>query len=139
MKMTRDKRRNGRRRKRTIERQRARLKSARSGTRTARHLTPTTRDLLPPPSTSPPSSQLSNIPASWLRRCNIPNLIPRLETQKLLTPLNYLLRPPPHKTFHSSYAYTMVVSSTSHRICLTPKKYRKIFVQKKKEIKEKEK
>jgi hypothetical protein len=74
-----------------------------------------------------------------LRRCNIPNLIPRLETQKLLTPLNYLLRPPPHKTFHSSYAYTMVVSSTSHRICLTPKKYRKIFVQKKKEIKEKEK
>jgi hypothetical protein len=57
MKMTRDKRRNGRRRrKRTIRRQRVRLTSVRSGTRTARHSTPTMRDLLPPPSTSPPSS-----------------------------------------------------------------------------------
>jgi hypothetical protein len=57
MEMTREKRRNGiRRRKRTIGRQRARLTSARSGTRTARHPTPTMRDLLPPPSTSPLSS-----------------------------------------------------------------------------------
>jgi hypothetical protein len=69
MKMTRDKRRNGRRRrKRTIRRQRVRLTSVRSGTRTARHPTPTMRDLLPPPSTSPPSSRTSNIPSSWLRR-----------------------------------------------------------------------
>jgi hypothetical protein len=54
--------------------------------------------------------------------CSIPILTPRLETLKLLNPPNYLLSPPPYKTSHSSYAYTMVVSSTSHRIFLTPKK-----------------
>jgi hypothetical protein len=57
MKMTRDKKRNGRkRRKGTIGRQRVRLTLARSGTWTAIHPTPTMRDMLPPPSTSPPSS-----------------------------------------------------------------------------------
>jgi hypothetical protein len=68
MKMTRDKKREGRRRRRrTIGRQRARLTSARSGTQTARHPTPTMRGLLLLPSTSPPSSPTSDILASCLR------------------------------------------------------------------------
>jgi hypothetical protein len=67
--MTRDKKTNGRRRrKRTTGRQRSRLTLARGGTWTALHPTPTMRDLLPLPSTSPPSSQTSDILASWLRR-----------------------------------------------------------------------
>jgi hypothetical protein len=69
MKITRDKNKYGRRRrKRTTGRQRARLTLVRSGTRTALHLTLTMSDLLPPPSTSPPSSPMSDILASWLRR-----------------------------------------------------------------------
>jgi hypothetical protein len=69
IKMTGDKKRNGRRRrKRTTGRQRVRLTLARSGTRTALHPTPTMRDLLPLPSTSPPSSPTSDILASWPRR-----------------------------------------------------------------------
>jgi hypothetical protein len=67
-KMTRDKKRNGRRRKRTTRRQRARLTLVRSGTQIALHPTPMMRDLLPPPSTSPPSSPMSDILASWLSR-----------------------------------------------------------------------
>jgi hypothetical protein len=67
--MTRDKKRNGRsRRKRTTGMQRARLTLARSGTRNALHPTLMMRDLLPPPSTSPPSSPMSDTLASWLRR-----------------------------------------------------------------------
>jgi hypothetical protein len=81
--MTRDKKRNGRkRRKRTTRRQRARLTFARSGTRIALQSTPMMRDLLPPPSTSPPSSPMSDILASWLRR--------RRYVHKIL--LNTLLR-----------------------------------------------
>jgi hypothetical protein len=69
MKMTRDKKRNGRRRrKRTTRRQRVRLTLARSGIETALHPTPTMRDLLPPPSTSPPCSPRSYTLVSWLRR-----------------------------------------------------------------------
>jgi hypothetical protein len=68
MKMSRDKKRNGRRRKITTGRQRARLTLTRSGTRTALHPTPAMRDLLLPSSTSPPSYSTSNILASWLRR-----------------------------------------------------------------------
>jgi hypothetical protein len=77
MKMTRDKKRNGRRRrKRTIERQRARLTSVRSGTRTALHPTPMMRDLLPQPSTSPPSSPMSITHASWIRKRRYVHEIP---------------------------------------------------------------
>jgi hypothetical protein len=69
MRMTRDKKTEGRRgRKRIIRRQRERLTSVRSGTQTALHPTPTMRDMLLPPSTSPPSSPMSDIIASWLRR-----------------------------------------------------------------------
>jgi hypothetical protein len=69
MRMTRYKKRKGRRRrKRTTKRQRARLTLARSGILTAFDSTPTMRDLLPPPSTSPPSSPMSDTLASWLRR-----------------------------------------------------------------------
>jgi hypothetical protein len=67
-KMTRYKKRNGRRRKRTIGRQRARLTMARNGTRTTLHPTLTMRDLLPLPLTNPPSSPTSDIPASCLKR-----------------------------------------------------------------------
>jgi hypothetical protein len=75
--MTRDKKRNGRsRRKRTTRMQRARLTLARSGTQNALHQTSTMRDLLPPPSTSPPSSPMSDTLASWLRRRRYVHKIP---------------------------------------------------------------
>jgi hypothetical protein len=69
IKMTRYKKRNERRkRKRIIRRQRTRLTLTRNRTRTAFHPTPTMRDFLSPPSTNPPSSPTSGIPASWLMR-----------------------------------------------------------------------
>jgi hypothetical protein len=77
MKMTRDKKINGRRRRKiTTRRQRARLTSARSGTQTTLYLTLTMRDLLPQPLTSPPSSPRSITHASWLRRRRYVNEIP---------------------------------------------------------------
>jgi hypothetical protein len=68
MKMIKDKKRSGRRRRRTTGRQRARHTSAMSETQTALHPTPTMRSLLPQPSTSHPSSPTSITHASWLRR-----------------------------------------------------------------------
>jgi hypothetical protein len=77
MRMTRDKKREGRRRrKRTIGRQRARLTSVRSGTKTALYQTPTMRDLLLPPWTSPPSSPTSDILASLIKRRRYVHEIP---------------------------------------------------------------
>jgi hypothetical protein len=81
--MTRDKKRNGRRRKRTIGRQRAKLTSARSGTQIALHLTSMVRDLLLLPLTSPPSSPTSDILASWLRRRYVHEML--LSTLLLVT------------------------------------------------------
>jgi hypothetical protein len=77
MKITRDKKRKGRRkRRRTTERQRARLTSARSGTRTALHPTPMMRNLMRQPSISLPSFQTSITHASWLRRRRYVHEIP---------------------------------------------------------------
>jgi hypothetical protein len=77
MKMTRHKKRKGRRKRRSfIGRQRVRRILARNGTRTSLHPTPTTKDLLPPPSTSPPFSPTSITLASWQRRRRYVLMIP---------------------------------------------------------------
>jgi hypothetical protein len=69
MKVTRDKKRAGRRRKRrTTGRQRVRRTLERNGTRTAPPPTLTTKDLLPRPSTNPHSSPMNAIHVLWPRR-----------------------------------------------------------------------
>jgi hypothetical protein len=69
MKMTRDKKDMGRRRRRkTIRRRKARLILEKNGIPTAPHLTPTMKDSLPQPSTSLRSSPTSATLASWPRR-----------------------------------------------------------------------
>jgi hypothetical protein len=80
-------------------------------------------------------------PFSTQLLCNIPVFTPRLETLKLLNPPSYyLLRPSPYKTSHSSYAYTMVVSSTSHRIFFWhPRNIDKYMFKRKRRKKEKKK
>jgi hypothetical protein len=69
MKMTRDKKDMGRRRRRkAIRRRKARLILEKNGIPTAPHPTPTMKDSLPQPSTSLPSSPTNATLASWPRR-----------------------------------------------------------------------
>jgi hypothetical protein len=77
MKMTRNKKRNGRRRKRrTTGRRRAWRTLARNGTLNVLHPTPTMKDKSPPPSTNPPSFPTNIARASWLRRRRYVHEIP---------------------------------------------------------------
>jgi hypothetical protein len=66
--VTRDKKRVGRRKRRTTGRQRARHTLERNGTRTAPLSTPTTKNSLPRPSTNPHSSPTNAIHVLWPRR-----------------------------------------------------------------------